>query len=240
MNTQSKNPSVDNRSEIATGILKRFGQVASALVFQGIILFLSAGSLNWLWAWIFLGIYLVSVLINSVFLMRTSPETVAERGQPKEMKRWDMIVSGIWALTQYLFLPLVAGLDYRFHWILMLSSWNIIGAAIFAIGLGIFSWAMITNTYFSTAVRIQNDRGQTVCRSGPYHFVRHPGYVGAMLQSLGIPILLGSLWALIPGVIAVTAMIVRTDMEDHTLQAELTGYKEFAQEIRYRLVPGIW
>ena len=105
-----KTPSTDNRPEIVMGILKRFGQVASVLVFQGVILFLAAGLLNWLWAWIFLGIYLLSVMINSAFLMRTDPEMVAERGRPKEMKKWDAIISGIWGAAQYLVIPLIAEL----------------------------------------------------------------------------------------------------------------------------------
>ena len=241
MNTPSNNPTSDNRPEIVTGILKRFGQVAFVLILQAIVLFPAAGTIKWLWAWVFLAIYLLSITVNSLFLMRTDPEMVAERGQPKEMKKWDAVVSGIWGVAQYLFIPLVAGLDYRFHWTATLNiSWNILGAVFLAAGLGIFSWAMLANAYFSTVVRIQKDRGHAVCKSGPYRIVRHPGYDGAILQSLGIPILLGSLWALIPFLFAAIAMIVRTYFEDCTLQAELEGYKEFTQEVRYRLVPGVW
>lgn len=99
---------------------------------------------------------------------------------------------------------------------------------------------MTANTYFSTAVRIQSDRGQTVCSTGPYRFVRHPGYVGFVLQSISVPFLLGSLWALIPGIVATVLMIIRTSLEDRTLQAELPGYQDYVHKVRYRLVPGIW
>jgi len=99
---------------------------------------------------------------------------------------------------------------------------------------------MITNVYFSTVVRIQSDRGHTVCRSGPYRFVRHPGYAGAILQSLGIPFLLGTFWALIPGLIAAALMVIRTALEDRLLQAELPGYLDFVRDVRYRLMPGVW
>ena len=99
---------------------------------------------------------------------------------------------------------------------------------------------MITNAFFSTAVRIQTDRGHTVCRTGPYRLIRHPGYLGTVLQSIAIPILLGSSWALIPGVAAVALMVIRTTIEDRTLQAELAGYHDYAQEVRYRLVPRLW
>jgi protein-S-isoprenylcysteine O-methyltransferase Ste14 len=99
---------------------------------------------------------------------------------------------------------------------------------------------MIANAYFSTAVRIQLDRGHTVCRTGPYRFVRHPGYVGFILQSISVPFLLGSWWALIPGIAATVLMIMRTSLEDRTLRAELPGYQDYVWDVRYRLVLGIW
>ena len=241
MNTANEIRPAANHPKIARGIALRFGQVVIGLVAQGAMLFLSAGRLAWIWAWVFLGIYLASTLINGAFLLRTSPETIVERGQPGEMKDWDKVFGVLWSLAQFLTLPLVAGLDARFHWTRDLGvSWHIGGAAVFALGLGLFGWAMIANAYFSTVVRIQTDRGHTVCRTGPYRHVRHPGYVGAVFQSLGIPLLLGSLWALIPGIIASILIIVRTSLEDRTLQAELPGYSDFTREVRYRLIPGIW
>ena len=237
----SETPPTKSRSDIVSGILARFAQIAMVFLVQAAILFLAAGTLSWIWAWIFLGICVVSVLINSLFLMRTGPEIVAERGKPAEMKDWDKIVSGLWGLAQYLLIPLVAGLDVRFGWTGEVGfAWHLAGGLVLATGLGLFSWAMLTNAYFSTAARIQSDRGQTVCRTGPYRFVRHPGYVGAILQSLGIPLLLGSVWALIPAIAAAVLMVIRTSLEDHMLQAELPGYPEFAGEVRYRLLPGIW
>jgi protein-S-isoprenylcysteine O-methyltransferase Ste14 len=142
---------------------------------------------------------------------------------------------------QYVFVPLVAGLDRRFGWTQAPGTvWNIMGAGIFAAGLALFSWAMITNAFFSTAVRIQDERGHAVCRSGPYRVVRHPGYAGVVLQSLGIPVLLASWWALVPGVIAAAFMLLRTDLEDRTLKAELNAYGEYARRTRFRIVPGLW
>jgi protein-S-isoprenylcysteine O-methyltransferase Ste14 len=237
----SEIPPAEKHKGVMAGIIARFGQVVVLLTVQAVVLFLAAGRLNWVWAWVFLGIYLVGVCIMGAFLLRTSPETIVERGRSREMRDWDKFVGGLWSLAQFLALPLVAGLDVRFGWTRDLSAaWNLVGAVIFALGLGIFGWAMITNAYFSTVARIQSDRGQTVCSSGPYRFVRHPGYVGAILQSLGIPLLLGSWWALIPGVTAAVLMIVRTSLEDRMLQAELPGYRDFAQQVRFRLVPGIW
>lgn len=142
---------------------------------------------------------------------------------------------------QFISLPLIAALDVRFGWTANLGlEWHVAGGVLFAAGLALFGWAMITNAYFSTAVRIQSDRGQTVCRTGPYRLVRHPGYSGTLLQSIGMPLLLGSWWALIPGLLAAASMTVRTAFEDRLLQSELPGYMAFAHEVRSRLIPGIW
>jgi len=229
------------RSNLAKGIAMRVGAIAVTLAVQAVILFGGAGRLNWPWAWAYFGISLVTVLINGTIMLRTSPETIAERGRPRETRNWDKIVSGIGGLAMYLVLPLVAGLDVRFGWTRALSvAWHLAGAVGLTVGFGLAAWAMISNAYFSTAVRIQSERGHTVCRSGPYRYVRHPGYVGFALLSLGVPLLLGSWWALIPGVTGVVLMIIRTAFEDRMLQAELLGYRDYTQEVRYRLVPGIW
>lgn len=228
-------------STLISGILQRLTQVLVLLVVQGAILFISAGNLGWTWGWAFLAIYLTGMLINGFFMLRANPETIAERGRAQLTKSWDKLIGGLWSLFQFLVIPLIAGLDARFGWTLGLSAnWNTAGALLFAAGLGLFCWAMIANAYFSTAARIQKDRGQTVCKDGPYRFVRHPGYLGAILQSLGIPPLLGSLWALIPGGIAAGLMLARTVFEDRMLQDELPGYRDYTREVRYRLLPGIW
>jgi len=241
MTLVSNNPSTPNRPNLWGGILTRFGQLAILIVVQAAILFLAAGRLDWVWAWVFLGIYLVSVSINSAFMISSNPDTIAERGHARETKDWDKLVSGLWSLTQFLILPVVAGLDLRFGWTQNYSAWwHIAGAATLALGLGLFGWALITNAYFSTAVRIQADRGQSVCRSGPYRYVRHPGYAGTVLQSIALAFMLGSWWSLIPAVIAAVLMILRTFLEDRMLQAELPGYQDFIREVPFRLVPGVW
>jgi len=241
MNTESAAPPTENRPKVVAGILKRIATLAISFVLIGLILFLAAGRLNWTWAWVYLGICLVSVSINATITLRTSPETIAERGELKMTEKWDKVVSGLYALAMYFALPLVAGLNVRFGWAPDLSVWwHVAGAVVLAVGLEVSAWAMIANAYFSTAVRIQSDRGHTVCTTGPYRFVRHPGYVGFILQAISVPFLLGSLWALIPGITATALMIIRTSLEDDTLQAELPGYQDYVQKVRYRLLPGIW
>jgi len=182
MNTKSDIPPTENHPNVLAGILKRIGTVAIFFVLIAAILFLAAGRLNWIWAWVYLGTCLVSALINASIMLRTRPETIAERGRPQETKDWDKVVGGLWAVAIYFALPLVAGVDVRFGWARELSvAWHVAGAVVLAVGLGLSAWAMIANAYFSTAVRIQSDRGHTVCRTGPYRFVRHPGHVEFIL-----------------------------------------------------------
>jgi protein-S-isoprenylcysteine O-methyltransferase Ste14 len=241
MTIQPQTRSTPKPPNLAAGIASRLAAIVIALGMQMAILFLAAGRFDWIWAWVYLGISLLILLINSTFLLRTNPETIAERGHPQERKDWDKVVSALWGLAQYLALPLVAGLDAHFGWSgTPGAAWHLAGAFLYAGGLGLFSWAMITNAYFSTAARIQTDRGQTVCRTGPYRFVRHPGYSGAILQALGIPILLGSFWTLIPAGAAVVCIVARTVFEDRMLQNELAGYKDYAKDVAFRLIPGIW
>ncbi len=222
-------------------MMRRFGQVASVFVVQALILFVAAGNSGWVWAWVFLGICILSMTVNSFFMYRVNPETIAERSRGAETRGWDRVVGSLWAFSIFLAVPLLAGLDVRFGWSGEPgTAVNIAGAVMLAFGLGLGGWAMISNAFFSTAVRIQTDRGHAVCRSGPYRYVRHPGYVGFILQSVGTPVLLGSLWALIPGFAGAVLLVIRTSLEDQMLQEELSGYTDFVREVRYRLIPGLW
>ncbi len=241
MNGEGQSPPREGAAAVSRGVIRRFATVAAFLVFDGAILFVSAGRLDWIWAWVFLGICVLSMAVNGAILLRSSPETIAERGRPGATQAWDKVVAGIWALALFVLVPLISGLDARYGWTGSLrAEWNSAGAVVLVAGLGLAGWAMIANAFFSTAVRIQTDRGHTVCRSGPYRFVRHPGYLGFILQSLGTPVVLGSLYGLVPGTLAAAVMVLRTSLEDRMLQCELAGYQGFGREVRYRLCPGIW
>lgn len=230
----------NGKSGRAAAVALRLATVLLMLALQSALLFGSAGRLEWTWAWIFLAVNLAVLLANGFFLRR-KPDVIAERGRPGEYKTWDKIVGGFWALFYYLAVPVVSGLDFRFGWTRGLgTAWNVAGGVVFAAGMALFSWAMITNAFFSTTAHIQSERGQTVCRAGPYRFVRHPGYAGAILQSPGTALLLGSLWALIPAAGAAASIIVRTVFEDRMLQDGLAGYRDYARDVPYRLAPGIW
>ncbi len=231
----------EKRSNTAAGIAMRVGTVVVFMVLQAALLFGGAGRLDWPWAWVYIGISLATMAVGGATMLRTSPETVAERGRIGGMRGWDKVVSAVWLVAGFVGLPLVAGLDARFGWTRALSLiWHVAGAVALVVGYGLTVWAMRTNAYFSTAVRIQGERGHAVCSSGPYRYVRHPGYVGYTLQYLAMPFLLGSLWALLPWLAATISMLIRTGLEDRVLHVELLGYQEYAQQVRYRLVPGIW
>jgi hypothetical protein len=149
MNTTSEIPPTEKRPNIAAGIAARFGAVAISFALQAAILFLGAGRLDWVWAWVYLGISFVSLLINGTIMLRTNPETIAERGRPEGTKGWDKVVGGLWGLVQFVGIPLVAALDVRFGWTQEFGvAWHWAGAVTLAAGLGLSGWAMIANAYF--------------------------------------------------------------------------------------------
>ncbi len=225
---------------VESGVRRRILQVAAIPAVPALVLFSGAGTLSWLWAWIYLGLTLLGIVATAV-LMREHRETVAERSRAKGMRDWDKVVGGLWALCYFFAVPLVAGLDIRLGWVSQLAiAWHAVGIVVFAAGFALTTWSMHENRYFATIVRVQEDRDHTVCSTGPYRIVRHPGYVGAILQSLAVPVILGSLWALIPGAVAAALMTLRTALEDRALRHELAGYDDYAKITRCRLIPKIW
>lgn len=228
-------------AELRRGIRRRLTQVALLFAAQLAILLAAAGDPAWLWAWVYLALYVAGATLNTAALLRRSPTTLAERGRAAGMQAWEKRIGGAWALAYFLALPTVAGLDARFGWSPPLAlSAHLAGALLVVAGGALVSWAMLENAFFATVARLQPERGQTVCSSGPYRRVRHPGYLGAVLQGLAAPLLLGSLWALVPGVAAAALMALRTAFEDRMLQRGLAGYPAYAARVRWRLLPGVW
>lgn len=208
------------------------------------VLFIAAGRLNWVWAWVYAGIVVSFTLVSRIAVIRTNPDLLAERAQSldrEDVKGWDRLILFFLLLVGPLAMMIVAGLDERFGWSSQISvALRLVALAIMVVGYTVGSWAMAVNRYYSAVVRIQKDRGQTVVTDGPYRFVRHPSYATGIVSSLMIPILLGSLWALIPTIFVALGTIIRTALEDKTLVEELDGYKEYAARVRYRLLPGVW
>jgi protein-S-isoprenylcysteine O-methyltransferase Ste14 len=116
----------------------------------------------------------------------------------------------------------------------------LLGLAIFISGSGLLTWSMVVNPFFEKTVRIQTEHGHRVIDTGPYAYVRHPGYAGLVGWILSTPLLLGSAGAMIPASLAVIGIVIRTALEDHTLYAELPGYAEYVARVRFRLLPGVW
>jgi protein-S-isoprenylcysteine O-methyltransferase Ste14 len=219
-------------------IMRRIFQVWFILIIQGVILFIAAWTIYWLWAWIFLFLSVVMLMIN---LMVIPAELIEERGKKKEdVKKWDKIVTSL-NIIPTLCIFLFSGLDYRLHWTQELPIlFNISGLILLILGSMLFTWAMISNKFFSTMVRLQTDRNHQVATSGPYKLVRHPGYVGYIIMFLAIPLALGSLWSLSFSVIITILLIIRTYLEDKTLKKELKGYTEYSELVKYKLIPFIW
>lgn len=166
---------------------------------------------------------------------------IEERSQIKEgAKGWDKVIGGI-NVVFGLAILVVAGLDLRFAWAGHVRLWvQIVAFVLLALSYALFAWAMVSNKFFSTVVRIQKDRGHSVQSGGPYAIVRHPGYVSLLVSYLTIPLALDSLWAFLLAFFLLIGVIVRTFLEDRTLQNELEGYKEYAHHVQYRLIPGVW
>jgi protein-S-isoprenylcysteine O-methyltransferase Ste14 len=197
--------------------------------------------LSWAAAWAYLLIGFSSSLISTPVLLRKNPSVIAERAQIKEDTKGFDKIFGLCAAILGIGLLAVAGLDQRFMWTSVLPpSIQIFGAVLLAFGYSIFFWALIANKFFSRSVRIQDDRNHMVVQDGPYKFVRHPGYTGMILTILATPMLLASLWAIIPALLSIIAYVFRTSLEDRTLIEELSGYRDYAARVTHRLVPIIW
>ncbi len=220
--------------------INRIIQVFGSVLLMGLVLFVSAGRLDWPAAWIFLGTYVLVILTLGVWAIRKNPEVVNERGKMKNIKSWDKTLMTIYTVMLFVLFA-VAGLDAgRFGWSVMPLALQVIGYIALIFAMAVTYWAMGTNPFLSTIVRIQDDRGHYVVTSGPYRYVRHPMYAMILLMYPGIALELGSWLALLPAVVIVIVFVIRTALEDRTLQAELPGYAAYAQRTRYRLVPGVW
>ena len=219
-------------------LLKSLVSICISLAITAACLFVSAGRLDWTNAWVLLGLSLVTGL---AFTVGRDPELAAERRNVKDGKSWDKLLVGITVLLGPMAVWITAGLDHRYHWSTGGSSLAFTaGLAVAVLGSVLSTWAMRSNRFFSSVVRIQKERGHTVVDSGPYRFIRHPGYAGMLAFILATPLILGSEWGLVPAVATASVTVLRTSMEDRTLHQELDGYADYARRVRYRLLPAIW
>jgi len=205
------------------------------------ILFIAAGRWDWVMGWVYMAMY-ACVTVIAVLVVPLDPGLVEERTQVKEgVKAWDKRLTVIGSVLYPLAILVVAGLDTRHGRSPRVPpTLQLAALVVAAVGNLISIWATAVNRFYSRWVRIQRERGHAVISDGPYHYLRHPGYLGQIIFSLASALALGSLWALIPGSLFAVLLVVRTALENRTLQDELEGYGEYSQRVRHRLIPHIW
>jgi protein-S-isoprenylcysteine O-methyltransferase Ste14 len=236
----SKSPlhSVEKRLLIRRAVLQ-----ACLLPFLfGITVFLPAGTLEWPMAWVLMAAYVGGMLWINLWLVARHPALARERLIiPRSSEKWDLRLVGIVNFLLLAFVLPVSGWDHRFGISPALPRTLSVGALVlFASMFGAMAWAMSDNGFFSSAIRLQTERGQTVATGGPYRFLRHPGYLAMIVQFLAIPLSLGSLWAMVPAAAIAALYVYRTKREDGWLIQKLPGYAEYARRVPSRLIPGIW
>lgn len=237
----NSSPEGSSSSPARISILSLLPNFLAVILVLAAILFISAGRLDWFQAWACVITFGGFLFAYGLWGIRNDPGQLRERSQVgKNTKNWDKVILTIYTIL-LIGMLVVAGLDAgRFRWTqppIVLQGIGWIGAAFAGF---LIRQVVSSNTYLSRNVRIQDDRDQRVIDSGPYSLVRHPMYLGIIVLMISIPLLLGSYWSLIPGALIVILFIIRTALEDRTLQQELTGYAEYTTRTRYRLLPRIW
>jgi len=223
------------------------GEIVRALIFFlliPLVPLLAAGDWGWRQGWLYAVVTIGMSILSRVLIFKKSPGLAKERAsyaRAEGVKPWDKKIVPFITLYLPLVTLIVAGLNERFSWPPAIPTWVEWAAlVVILLGYAIGMWAMLSNPFFSAVVRIQAERGHVTVEAGPYRYVRHPGYSSGIFTWLAIPLLLGSFWALIPAIAASALTVLRTKLEDQTLIEELTGYREYTQRTRYRLLPGVW
>jgi len=205
------------------------------------VLLAAAGRLDWWRGWLYAGMIVAMLLVNMSIVTRRNPQLIAERWKERsDTKGFDKVLVSAYTVS-LMVMVVVAGLDAgRFGWSTVPAALLWVGVAGFVLGDVPVVLALSENPHLEATVRIQTDRGHRVVTTGPYRVVRHPMYSGLIVSLVSWPLVLGSLWAYAPLAATIVLLVVRTALEDRTLQRELPGYAEYARTTRFRLVPGVW
>lgn len=222
--------------------LKPLLRLPLAIGLYAAALLVPAGDWRWTAAWVYLGVTVAALAGYALVVIFLQPGLIAERTKPPETaKRWDRPLAAIVGFLGPLVTLVLAGLDHRHGWSVPIpTAIRGFGCVLLVSGCALANFAVARNPFFSAVVRIQSERGHRVVDSGPYAFVRHPGYLASLITYLGGPLLLGTSWAFVPSAIVGALVIIRTGIEDRTLRRELDGYARYAQRVRSRLIPGVW
>lgn len=228
------------RGKLPRNLVVRFVIIIVIVPFLPLLI---SGQWGWWEAWTYAFLNIGGFAVSRLLAARRNPDIIAERVtslQKKDTLPWDKVLAPLVGIGGGL-IPLVVGLEalwgraVRFGLPVRLTALFFLTA-----GYLIASYALVENRFFSGVVRLQTDRGQHVVSSGPYRWVRHPGYAGALLSYFTVPIFLEVVWAYVPVIIITSLLTVRTYLEDKTLQEHLAGYAEYCRRVKYRLVPGLW
>jgi len=210
----------------------------------GVLLFGLSGRTDWTMAWVYLCVLTISTGVNMYVVVHVHPGLVAERTKftkAEGIKAWDKVLSPLMGIFGPTLIWVVTAMDMRDGWSPTYVGVVQYGCMMLVVaGSALTTWGIVHNKFFSSVVRIQKDRGHVLVSSGPYRFIRHPGYSGAIFYYIAMPVALGSLWGVLPAGLTVIATVIRTALEDKMLRNELDGYLDYAKRVRYRLLPGLW
>lgn len=235
---------MEHSRKLSEFILEKGVKSVGALASLGLLLFTLAGTVNILGFWIYLAVAILYQVISLFIVVPRYPAYLdldeTRKRRHANVKGWDRVI--LWALAGSTFLMYgLAALDLGHLHVGQFSAWFAIpGVVLYIVSCMLNQWAMLHNPHFERCVRIQHDRGHRVATTGPYRYVRHPGYLGSVLFYVAFPLISGSALALCGGTLGIIGTLVRTSLEDRTLREELVGYAEYAQEVRHRLMPYVW
>lgn len=213
-----------------------------SLIIGLVVLFVSAGTLAWINAWTYAGLVSIYWVVSIVVLAIVNPEMLNARGSVVKQgtKGFDKVWVAIYPILTFGNLVIMGFDAVRFQWSFMPFWLTLVGIFMFIVVSTLALWAMAVNKFFEWTARIQDDRQQYVCTSGPYKIMRHPGYAGLIGSILAYPFILGSWWGFVLSGILAILIVIRTAQEDSMLKNELRGYREYANQVKYRLIPLIW
>ncbi len=217
-------------------------QTAGFFALFALALFVPAGTLSWPAGWIHLVLFFSFFLGVNIWLYRHNPGLLQERSRfsRSNQKGWDRLLFPLLLIFPFAWLVFISLDAARFHWSLVPVWIEGIGAVLLLGSFYLFFLTFRENTYLSTVVRIQEERGHAVISTGPYHYVRHPMYAGITLFSIATPLLLGSWYGVLLGLGLVALVARRAVLEERTLRAELQGYEGYMTQVKYRLIPHVW
>ncbi len=214
----------------------------SLIIFCSIILFISAGTIKWINAWIYIILDIIFLVALNISLIIFNPALINERGRliRAATKKYEIVFIIIY-LISIISISIIAGLDViRYKWTSLPEFSLYPGVLLFIFSAIIGIWSMSINPFFASTQRIQSDRNHVVINTGPYKYIRHPGYFSWIIGAISYPLILGSIISFIPIVFLIIIFVIRTYLEDNSLQNELEGYDNYTKITKYRLIPFIW